>query len=272
MNIIKLITFFNFFFLLSSCNGQSKQNEEEKLKIDKITLSVVSGAKGGGYSELAITKDSIFYEYNNIFFPQNAKKIERKSPDNLWKKLMDSLTLSDYKLVKSNPGHVQYDGSDATISLHTKEKKYDVINAEDDTINFGKIKYFHTLLKNLNLKIQDGYSLKGKSFSAHIETVCQETTLPDPCAGYRIFLVLKFDELEVEITQQTMSTCGKVEYINKYFSEWDYENSDKIVIKKLVYDKKPIIEKNTLKNNFKEKKLIGISTNKSQEYIFEEVK
>lgn len=271
MKTIKLITFLNLLLLFISCDGQTKQMEDEKTKIDKITLSAINGGKGGGSSQLSITKDSIFYENINRIFPKNNKTQKIKTPENVWKKLNDSLNIDNFKLVKSNPGHVQYDGTDATVSLYTKEKKYSVINAEDDEINFEKIKYFYALIKDIGFRLANGYGLNGKSFSSKIGSVCQETSEPNPCAGFQIYLDLNFSEFEVEVTEKEISTCGKVEYKNKYLSEWYFENPDKVVIKKLTSHNEKIIEKNSLKFNFNEKKLIGIATNKSKEkYTFSE--
>ena len=58
--------------------------EDEKTKIDKITLSAINGGKGGGYSQLSITKDSIFYENINRIFPKNNKTQKIKTPENVW--------------------------------------------------------------------------------------------------------------------------------------------------------------------------------------------
>lgn len=273
MKTIKPITFINLLLLVVFCNAQTKQILDEKSEIDKITLSVINGGKGGGSSQISITKDSISFVIINRVFPKNNKNIKIKTPENVWKKLNDSLNIDDFKLVKSHTGHVQYDGTDVTISISTKEKTYSVINAEDDKINFEKVSGFYALIEDINFRLANGYGLNGKSFSANIGTVCVETSPPDPCAGYQIYLDLNFSEFEVEVIEKEISTCGKVKYENKYLSEWYFENPDKVIIKKLTSYNQQIIERNSLKFDFKEKKLIGIATNKLQEkYIFSESK
>ncbi|PKF74011.1 hypothetical protein [Chryseobacterium sp. PMSZPI] len=50
-------------------------------------------------------------------------------------------------------------------------------------------------------------NLVGKSFRAVIGSVCEETTKPDPCAGYMIYLVLDFQKNHVNITEKNVRSC-----------------------------------------------------------------
>lgn len=271
MKILKLITLFNLLFLFTSCNRQTKQNE--KSEINKIVLSKNNGGKGGGSSQLIITKDSILLQSINRTFSENNKTVKIKIPDSLWNKIMNNLNISDFDLLKSNSGHAQYDGTDVEISLFTKEKKHSIINAEDDKIHFEKIKQFSKIIEDIYYRLANGYGLNGRTFSANIGSVCEETSEPNPCAGYQIYLELKFNEFEVEVTEKEISSCGKVNYEKKYLSIWDYELGDKIKIKKLVYRSQQIIENNLLLYNFSERELIGkVKSNLDEDYKFKEKK
>lgn len=271
MKTIKFIVYLNLLFVFSSCGEQIKQSKDERTKITKIVMSSISGSRLGGSSNLSITVDSIFFEHSSQVDSQRKKVVKIKTPKNLWEKLNDSLNVDSFKSIKSNPGHVQYDGTDVTGSLYANEKMHSVINPGDDKINFEKIKQFYALLEEVGFRLADVYGLTGKSFSAIIESVCVETSPPNPCASYQTYLGLKFSEFEVEVSEKEIASCGKVKYNSKYVTQWHFKNPDQVVINKLTSRNKQIIEGNSL--NFNENKLIGIPLNKVPgKYTFSEQK
>lgn len=267
---MKAQNIFLLFIMLFLFSNTSCQSRNEILKIEKIVIYSVSGGKGGASSEVIIAKDSISYVNNDSDFYQYNKTTKIKTPEALWNKMMESLNIEKFDLVKSNPGHVQYDGSDVTVSVYSKGKIHSITNAEDDKINFENIKHFYHIIEDIRFRLSDVYGLNGKLFSATIGSVCQETSVPDPCAGYQILLELNFKQFEVEVIEKEVSSCGKVQYENKYTSDWYFQNSNEVLIKKLVSRDQQIIEKNTLIFN-SEKEIIGIAINKLQEkYVFNE--
>jgi hypothetical protein len=63
-----------------------------------------------------------------------------------------------------------------------------------------------------------------------VETICEETPKPNPCAGQEVYLILTFNPKTVDITLKRVSSCGK-EYIQSEFKyKWKLENNNEIKI------------------------------------------
>ncbi len=81
----------------------------------------------------------------------------------------------------------------------------------------------------INAQLDKNLTLNTEYISI-VETICEETSEPDPCAGQEVYLILKFKKKEVYITQKMVSTCGE-EYIQSEFKyKWKLENNNEIKI------------------------------------------
>lgn len=54
--------------------------------------------------------------------------------------------------------------------------------------------------------------LIGKTFKANVGSMCAETIPLDPCAGLQFDLVLKFNDDNVNVTEEEVGDCGKKNY------------------------------------------------------------
>ncbi|MET3036165.1 hypothetical protein ABXT08_08690 [Chryseobacterium sp. NRRL B-14859] len=114
--------------------------------------------------------------------------------------------------------------------------------------------------------------LADKSFQAVIGSVCEETSQPDPCAGYMIYLLLNFKKDQVSITEKNVRSCSaSVRYqIN---AGWKSEPDGKIILS--YPDKLPGHFLEGFRLQYKGKQLIGYKKDwqgQMVEYKFEPVK
>lgn len=70
----------------------------------------------------------------------------------------------------------------------------------------------------------------GKTFTGKIGFGCEETSAPNACAGYQIFLEFKFKKYNVEIIEKNISSCGKVSVGERLVTSWFFEKPNKIVL------------------------------------------
>jgi hypothetical protein len=111
--------------------------------ISKISYSS-SGGRSGNYESLDITADSIIYIEAHR---GNEKSRREKTARSFWNGLIKAMNLKDFDKIKSNPGHALYDGIDVTISIETEKDKHSIVNGNEDTLNYKKIRPFTTLLE-----------------------------------------------------------------------------------------------------------------------------
>lgn len=69
----------------------------------------------------------------------------------------------------------------------------------------------------------------GKTFTGKIGFGCEETSSPNSCAGYQIFLEFNFKKYNVEILEKSISSCGKVSVRERFVTSWFFEEPNKIV-------------------------------------------
>lgn len=123
--------------LILSCN---KKNEDS---IYSVSYSIENGAKGAASSSLLISKDSTKYLWAN--YKETKTRSEVTSSDT-WKKIINSIKLVDFKRINNGKRRIQYDGSDIVITINA-DKEYKLINGEEDSVNYTKIKPLEILLK-----------------------------------------------------------------------------------------------------------------------------
>lgn len=108
----------------------------------------------------------------------------------------------------------------------------------------------------------------GTSYQTVVETICEETSEPDACAGRSTILILNFKKDFVEITEKQTNTCSVIIYKNEYKSKW-LLSKNKIIIRDLKFKNLLFIENGLLlisKNS-----LVGKNRNwqdSYDEYVF----
>ena len=133
---LKKITIIIYLMLFISCVDQKE--------ITEISLNESNGGKLGFYSKLEITKKHICYVSGNI---KLKKEIKVKTSKKLWDNLT-KLNINDFSKVKSSPGRMAYDGTDVEVSILFGNKLFSIVNGQDDTLNYKKIKLFVSALEN----------------------------------------------------------------------------------------------------------------------------
>jgi len=121
-------------------------------QINNISNSPVSkisytstGGKGGYYESLAITPASLTYVQGHRGV---EKTIKEKTISSFWERLTKTVNLEDFDKIKSDPGHALYDGIDISISIEKGKEKHSIVNGNEDSVNYSKIKPFTDLLEN----------------------------------------------------------------------------------------------------------------------------
>ena len=112
--------------------------------ISKISYTS-AGGRAGNYESLDITPDSLIYVQGHRGV---EKTINEKTLNSFWNKLTHSINLTDFDKIRSDPGHALYDGIDITISIEKGKEKHSVVNGNEDSVNYTKIKAFTDLLEN----------------------------------------------------------------------------------------------------------------------------
>ncbi|WP_309608045.1 hypothetical protein [Flavobacterium sp.] len=136
--MIKKITILVYFMIFFSCNHQKE--------IAKISFNDFNGGKFGAYSKLEITKEHIYYVNGNV---KSKKVTKEKTSRELWNNLT-KVSIDDFLKVRSNPGRIAYDGTDVEITILFGDEYFLIVNGEEDTLNYKKIKLFVSLLEKQN--------------------------------------------------------------------------------------------------------------------------
>jgi len=101
-------------------------------------------------------------------------------------------------------------------------------------------------------------NLFDKTFSANVNSVCEETPIPDPCAGEQIYILVKLTKDKIELTEKGISSCDKETYAYSYIYDWKLKDNEIIVdsnSKEIQYTCL-----NKLKLRLKSDKLFGLVT------------
>ena len=104
-----------------------------------------AGGKAGNYETLQIRPDSLIYVQGHRGV---EKMINEKTVPSFWKKLSQSINLTYFDKIQSDPGHSLYDGIDVTITIEKGKEKHSIINGNEDSLNYVKIKPFTDLMEN----------------------------------------------------------------------------------------------------------------------------
>lgn len=137
------VLYFTSLILLSQFNNCVTAKHGTSRIISKISYSS-SGGRSGNYENLDVTQDSLFYVQAHR---GNEKILKEKTAKEFWDQLSGHINLKDIDKIKSNPGHVLYDGIDITIAIETAKEKHAIVNGNEDTLNFKKIRPFTDLLE-----------------------------------------------------------------------------------------------------------------------------
>jgi hypothetical protein len=111
--------------------------------ISKISYSS-SGGKSGNYESLDISPDSVIYIQGRRGLEKSRRE---KTVNSFWKTLTKTINLRDFDKIKSNPGHALYDGIDITISIEKGKEKHSIVNGNEDSVNYRRIRPFTNLLE-----------------------------------------------------------------------------------------------------------------------------
>jgi hypothetical protein len=112
--------------------------------ISKISYTS-AGGKSGNYESLDITPASLTYVQGRRGV---EKTINEKTANSFWNKLIKTINFKDFDKIQSDPGHALYDGIDVTISIEKGKEKHSIVNGNEDSVNYTKIKPFTDLLEN----------------------------------------------------------------------------------------------------------------------------
>ena len=109
-----------------------------------------------------------------------------------------------------------------------------------------------------------------KTFKARIGFMCVETSRPQPCSGYMVYLELNFKNDFVLVNEKNENACG-VRSENKYKTNYSIQGNI-VKVEKLTRYGEPLKIKQLI---YAKNSLTGKTTNTDggeTEYIFEEIK
>lgn len=109
-----------------------------------------------------------------------------------------------------------------------------------------------------------------KTFRTVVGSVCEETSTPQPCAGYTVFLELSFKNNFVLVNEKNENACG-VRSENKYKTNYSIQGNI-VKVEKLTRYGEPLNIKQFL---YTKNSLIGKTSEIDRiekQYVFEEIK
>jgi hypothetical protein len=110
-----------------------------------------AGGKAGNYESLQITPDSLIYVQGHRGV---EKMINQRTVPSFWEKLSKSINLTHFDKIRSDPGHSLYDGIDVTITIEQGKQRHSIVNGNEDSVNYVKIKPFTDLLESKLVEIR----------------------------------------------------------------------------------------------------------------------
>ena len=128
---------------LQKCKHASAANSGTSFLVSKVSYHS-TGGRGGNYESLEISADSAIYMQARR---GEEKTVRQQQSPSSWTELLSTINLADFDKIKSNPGHALYDGIDVTLSVDTQAGKHSVVNGNEDSVNYGKIKPLTDLLE-----------------------------------------------------------------------------------------------------------------------------
>ena len=137
------LCFVSAIFYSQADHGHLQIRNIANAPISKISYSS-SGGKSGSYESLDISPVSVIYVAARRGV---EKKIKEKTVKSFWNRLMKTINLRDFDKIRSNPGHALYDGIDITISIEKRKEKHSIVNGNEDSVNYRRIRPFTDLLE-----------------------------------------------------------------------------------------------------------------------------
>ncbi len=137
MNLNSKFLIFLIIFLFVRCSSNSQA-------INRISYNSVGG-EAGEYVNVELTKDSINGTIGN---PNEKIIIKEKIKKALWDSLNKSMTLDDFKEIKSGRSHTHIDDIDVSIKIETDEDSYSFLNGNIDKVQNKKVFHFMEILEN----------------------------------------------------------------------------------------------------------------------------
>lgn len=137
MNLNSKFLIFLIIFLFVRCSSNSQA-------INRISYNSVGGEQGG-YANVELTKDSI---NGTIGSPNKKIIIKEKIQKALWDSLNKSMTLDDFKEIKSGKSVTYIDGIDVSVKIETDAGSYSILNGEIDKVQNKKVFHFMEILEN----------------------------------------------------------------------------------------------------------------------------
>jgi hypothetical protein len=114
--------------LFYSCKENTTNN-----KLISITVSS-SGGQMGYNSSQKITADSLIYFFNINLDTIEAINGRKKNPNVELEKIIANNQIDSFSLIKNGELTALYDGIDTEITIETTEKKFVVVNGQNDPL------------------------------------------------------------------------------------------------------------------------------------------
>jgi hypothetical protein len=148
MIYLKTILIVILYFVSAVFPSQTNDNNAETKNIADTPISKISysssGGKSGNYESLDISSDSVIYIQGRRGLEKSRRE---KTVKSFWKTLTKTINLKDFDKIESNPGHALYDGIDITISIEKGKEKHSIVNGNEDSLNYRRIRPFTNLLE-----------------------------------------------------------------------------------------------------------------------------
>ena len=141
--LLATLYFVSAIFSSQACNNRIEAKSIAGSLISKISYTS-SGGRSGDYESLDISADSLIYVLGHRGVENTIKEKTLKSA---WNRLTKAVNLRDFNKIESNPGHALYDGIDITITVERGKEKHSIVNGNEDTVNYERIRPFTDLLE-----------------------------------------------------------------------------------------------------------------------------
>ena len=136
------------FLLLAVSPSYNQQKngamQDRPIPITKISYST-TGGRGGNTVSLEITSKTLVYVVGR---GGAEKTVTEKTSKSLWNSFTKAINTNDMDGIKSNPVHALYDGTDITITVEKGKEIHTLVNGNEDSLKYKKIKAFTDILES----------------------------------------------------------------------------------------------------------------------------
>lgn len=118
----------------TSCNSNAQTSKKtpkstaKTTQSDVVSVSYKHTAGRGGFSNIVVTKDLVTSEAAGGMF-SSYPKINRKTTTSEWNNLISSINVASLEKIKNGAPQGHYDGPDEFITVKTKTKEINILNA-----------------------------------------------------------------------------------------------------------------------------------------------